>query len=152
MSARRTAGLHDDRPSGSAEDPLGRKLYDEWSEYWPPKADDPEFGAFRNETPTHVVSDSLTTADWANPTLVRGSEAVERLRQLATATDGDVVKSGSATTVRWLLAAGAPAPRRAPAAHAPDRSRARPTTLRGHADVPAAARRLPVPEKRGCCT
>jgi dihydrofolate reductase len=85
---------------------MGRKLYSEWSEYWPPHADDQEFGTFINELPKYVVSDTLTEAAWKNTTLIAGHEAADRLRQLKDETDGDITMSGSATTVRWLLAEG----------------------------------------------
>ncbi|HET6625196.1 MAG TPA: dihydrofolate reductase family protein [Nocardioidaceae bacterium] len=85
---------------------MGRKLYSEWSEYWPPNVDDQQFGTFINEIPKYVVSDSLADAAWNNTTLVRGNEAVERLRQVKAETDGEIGMSGCATTVRWLLANG----------------------------------------------
>ena len=83
---------------------MGRRLYDEWSAYWPPNADDQEFGTFINDIPKYVVSDSLTAADWKNSTLIRGDEAAERLQRVKAETDGEVGMSGCATTVRWLLA------------------------------------------------
>jgi dihydrofolate reductase len=85
---------------------MGRKLYSEWSEYWPPHAGDDGFGDFINEIPKYVVSDSLQDAAWKNTTVVRGNEAAERLRKLKADTDGDITMSGCATTVRWLLADG----------------------------------------------
>jgi dihydrofolate reductase len=85
---------------------MGRKLYDEWSEYWPPHADDQQFGAFINAIPKYVVSDTLTEPTWQNTTPIPGSEATERLRRLKAETDGDIGMSGCATTVRWLLAEG----------------------------------------------
>jgi dihydrofolate reductase len=84
---------------------MGRKLYSEWSEYWPEHADD-DFGQTINNMPKYVVSDSLEDATWTNSTLVRGNEAADRLRQLRTELDGDLTLSGCATTVRWLLPKG----------------------------------------------
>lgn len=84
---------------------MGRQLYSEWSEYWPEHGDD-DFGRIINNLPKYVVSDSLTGATWQNSTVIPGSEAVERLRQLKEELDGDLTMSGSATTVRWLLASG----------------------------------------------
>src|SRR5687767_6336936 len=69
---------------------MGRRLYDEWSEYWPPNADDQGFGTFINDVPKYVLSDSRTAVDWKNSTLIRGNEATERLRQVKTETEGDV--------------------------------------------------------------
>jgi dihydrofolate reductase len=85
---------------------MGRRLYDEWSEYWPPHAEDHEFGTFINDIPKYVVSSSLSEAGWNNTTVLPGHEAAERLRGLKDETDGDLTMSGSATTARWLLAEG----------------------------------------------
>ena len=85
---------------------MGRKLYDEWSEYWPPNNGDQEFGSFINSIPKYVVWNSLTEPTWNNTTVLPGDHAAERLRRLKDETDGDITMSGSATTVRWLLAEG----------------------------------------------
>ena len=83
---------------------MGRVLYSEWSEYWPEHADDEFFGRFINDVPKHVVSRSLDGADWNNTTVVRPE--ADAIRALKDQTDGDISMSGSATTVRWLLANG----------------------------------------------
>jgi dihydrofolate reductase len=67
---------------------------------------DQEFGSFINSIPKYVVSNSLTEPVWNNTTVLPGDKAAERLRQLKDETDGDITMSGSATTVRWLLAEG----------------------------------------------
>jgi len=85
---------------------MGRRLYDEWSAYWPPHAGDQQFGTFINDIPKYVVSNSLAEAEWNNTTVLPGGEAAERLRRLKDETDGDITMSGSATTARWLLAEG----------------------------------------------
>jgi dihydrofolate reductase len=84
---------------------MGRRLYDDWSVYWPEHADD-DVGKVINGLPKYVVSDSLSEATWQNTTLVPGNGAAERLRQVKAETDGDITVSGSATTVRWLLREG----------------------------------------------
>jgi dihydrofolate reductase len=84
---------------------MGRVLYDEWAEFWPKQPEDDDFAKFFNSIPKYVVSNSLTTADWNNTTIISGDVAA-RLRELREATDGDLVLSGSATLVRWLLAEG----------------------------------------------
>ncbi|HEY7269313.1 MAG TPA: dihydrofolate reductase, partial [Dehalococcoidia bacterium] len=45
---------------------MGRKLYEEWSAYWPGKtaADDP-FADIINNRPKLVLSNTLRTANWA---------------------------------------------------------------------------------------
>ena len=68
---------------------MGRKLYDEWSEYWPPNDGDEEFGSFINSIPKYVVSNSLTEPTWNNTTVLPGDQAAEgcagsRTRRTAT--------------------------------------------------------------------
>src|SRR5215208_927000 len=54
---------------------LGRVTYEEFAGYWPDHADDPDIGAFMNDTPKLVVSNTLTSLDWKNSTLVAGDVA-----------------------------------------------------------------------------
>jgi dihydrofolate reductase len=82
---------------------MGRKVYDEWSDYWPESTDEP-FATIFNETPKYVISSSLENPSWNNTTVVPGD--VEAVRKLKESVDGDIGMSGSATTVRWLLANG----------------------------------------------
>ena len=84
---------------------MGRKLYDEWSAYWTSTEQDQEVAAMLNQARKFVVSSTLTSADWSNTTVVSGDVAA-RLRELKGEIDGDIQMSGSATTVRWLLANG----------------------------------------------
>lgn len=84
---------------------MGRVLHDEWATYWPGKtAADDEFAAFINTIPKYVVSGSLTTSPWEGTTVLPGE--ADRIRELKQQVDGDITMSGSATTVRWLLAQG----------------------------------------------
>lgn len=85
---------------------MGRVLYDEWSQFWPAQPADDEFASFFNSVPKYVVSDSLSDPSWNNTTVFAGAEAAGKLRELREATDGDIVLSGSATLVRWLLSEG----------------------------------------------
>ena len=84
---------------------MGRKLYGEWSEYWPSQGADVPFSSFINEIPKYVLSNSLTDATWNNTTILSGDVA-GRLREIKASTTGDITMSGSATTTRWLLAKG----------------------------------------------
>ena len=93
---------------------MGRRLYDEWSQYWtaqartePPQAEGTadDFGRFINAIPKYVVSNTLTEASWSNTTVISGDVAGQ-LRAVKDTTEGDVTMSGSATLVRWLLANG----------------------------------------------
>ena len=85
---------------------MGRKLYDEWSQYWPGQTED--FGAFINSVPKYVLSNTLTEATWQNTTILSGDDETiaGRLREIKGQHDGDISMSGSATTVRWLIANG----------------------------------------------
>ncbi|MEW9527461.1 dihydrofolate reductase family protein [Microbispora sp. NPDC049125] len=84
---------------------MGRKLYEEWSAYWSTTDMDQDFAKFINDTRKYVVSTTLEKADWNNTTVVSGDVAAA-LREIKEQTDGDIQMSGSATTVRWLLANG----------------------------------------------
>ncbi|MEV0388782.1 dihydrofolate reductase family protein [Nonomuraea sp. NPDC050643] len=84
---------------------MGRRLYDEWSSYWTTTGKDQEPAEAFNNARKWVVSSSLERADWVNTTLINGDVAAG-LRELKEQTDGDIQMSGSATTVRWLLANG----------------------------------------------
>ncbi|MFF5211153.1 dihydrofolate reductase family protein [Streptosporangium sp. NPDC000396] len=84
---------------------MGRKLYEEWSAYWPTADVDQDFSKFINNARKYVVSNTLKKADWNNTTVV-SDDVAAKLRELKEQTDGDIQMSGSATTVRWLLANG----------------------------------------------
>ncbi len=81
----------------------GRKLYDEWSTYWPDSTDEP-IATYFNDVPKYVISSSLENPAWNNTTVLPGdADAVRRLKE---SIDGENAMSGTATTVRWLLAQG----------------------------------------------
>jgi dihydrofolate reductase len=84
---------------------MGRKLYDEWSAYWTTTDADQDIARSFNEIRKYVVSNTLEKADWTNTTVISGDVAAG-VRELKERTDGDIQMSGSATTVRWLLADG----------------------------------------------
>jgi dihydrofolate reductase len=79
---------------------LGRKTYQGFAEYWPTvdPAEEPA-AAIMNEKPKIVVSDTMTSADWQNSTIVKGSE----LRSLKESDGPDLGITGSITLVRSLL-------------------------------------------------
>lgn len=82
---------------------IGRKLWQEWSEYWP-DADD-EFGAFINPVRKHVISSTLTGELGWNSTLIDG-DPVSYVRSLTEAEGGDISVAGGIDTVRSLFLAG----------------------------------------------
>jgi len=83
---------------------MGRVLYEEWAAFWPEHADEP-FGDVLNSTKKYVVSNSLQAAEWENSEIISGDVA-QKLTDLKAQDGGDIVMSGSATTVRWLLREG----------------------------------------------
>ena len=58
-----------------------------------------------NNTPKYVVSSTLTSADWANSTLISGDVAA-RVSELKQQPGGTIGMSGSFALVTWLLQHG----------------------------------------------
>ena len=83
---------------------LGRRLYDEWSEYWTTNTDEGGFGAWINNLPKYVVTHRPVEGDVWNNTTVISDDHVASVQAIKDATDKDISMSGCATTVRWLLA------------------------------------------------
>ncbi|MGI8518686.1 MAG: dihydrofolate reductase family protein [Acidimicrobiia bacterium] len=82
---------------------MGRKLYDEWAAFWPDSTDEP-IASHLNSIQKYVISGTLTDPAWNNTTVLPGN--FDAVRQLKESVEGDIGMSGSATTVRWLLANG----------------------------------------------
>ncbi len=85
---------------------LGRRLYDEWSEFWPQQGSEMPFADHINRIPKYVVTHRPIEGELWQGTTVLGADPVDELRALKDGTDGDIALSGCATTVRWLLAQG----------------------------------------------
>lgn len=85
---------------------MGRVGYQEWAEYWPRQGPEVPFSEFINGIKKYVVSSTLKQAAWANSTLVTGDDIPGQLQRIKDSTEGSIAMSGSATTVRWLLAEG----------------------------------------------
>ena len=83
---------------------LGRRLYDEWSEYWTANTDEEGFGGWINNLPKHVVTNRPVEGEVWNNTSVINDDHGAAVQAVKDATDGDIGMSGCATTVRWLLA------------------------------------------------
>ncbi|MFW0788846.1 dihydrofolate reductase family protein [Gordonia sp. CPCC 205333] len=84
---------------------IGRKLWDEWSQYWPGN-DDP-FANFINPVRKHVVSSTLSgELDW-NSVAIDGDpvDYVKALRD--NGSDGGISVTGGIETVRGLFLGGA---------------------------------------------
>ncbi|MBD8868450.1 dihydrofolate reductase family protein [Nocardioides donggukensis] len=82
---------------------IGRKLWQEWSDYWP-TADDP-FGSFINPVRKHVVTSTLGADPGWNSTVVDG-DPVAYVRRLQQTGEGDIAVVGGVETVRSLFVAG----------------------------------------------
>jgi dihydrofolate reductase len=82
---------------------MGRKGYEESAAYWPTSTDEPISSIFNGMT-KYVISSTITEPEWSNTTAVGGT--VEEVQAVKDAVDGPIFTSGSATTVRWLLANG----------------------------------------------
>lgn len=87
---------------------IGRKLWEEWREFWQSDAvgaDDP-FGSFINPIPKHVISSTLgDDLDW-NSTRISG-DPVDHVKKLKEGEGGDISVAGGVETVRSLFLGGA---------------------------------------------
>jgi dihydrofolate reductase len=84
---------------------MGGTNYREWSAYWPASTDQP-IADIMNSTTKYVVSNTLTSADWSNTTLITGDGVADQLRAIKALPGKDIAMSGSATLVNWLLEQG----------------------------------------------
>jgi dihydrofolate reductase len=82
---------------------IGRKLWQEWSEFWP-AADDP-FASFINPVRKHVVTSTLGGDLGWNSTVIEG-DPVHYVKELQQRGEGDIAVTGGVETVRSLLLAG----------------------------------------------
>ncbi len=84
---------------------LGRVTYQEFASYWPNSSDDADLANFMNNTPKLVVSNTLTTLEWQNSTLITGDVAAQ-LTALKALPGKNIGITGSGTLVRSLLRDG----------------------------------------------
>ncbi|MBD0022564.1 dihydrofolate reductase [Gordonia pseudamarae] len=82
---------------------IGRKLWDEWREYWP-CADDP-FGAWINPVRKHVLSRTLTGEVPWNSVAIDG-DPIDYVKALRAQGDGGISVAGGIDTVRLLFLGG----------------------------------------------
>lgn len=91
--------------SGVTDVVIGRRLWQEWSQFWQsPEADDP-FGQFINPVRKHVVSRTLSGDLGWNSTLV-GAEPATYVRELQQEGEGSIAVVGGIETTRALFLAG----------------------------------------------
>lgn len=83
---------------------LGRKMYQEWSQFWPDSHIEP-FASFINNNPKYVVSSTLRNLEWKHSTLLDGdlAGAIGKLKAQPGKTIG---VHGSISLVQSLLLAG----------------------------------------------
>lgn len=85
---------------------LGRRLYDDWSQYWPAQGPDVPFSSYINGAEKYVLTHRpVDEPMWTNTTVL-GDDAASQVRALKADGEGDIGMSGCATTVRWLLSEG----------------------------------------------
>lgn len=85
---------------------LGRKTYEEFAGFWPDvDPNEIDIAPYMNETPKLVVSNTLTSADWQNSTLISGN-VNEQLAAAKQQPGKNISIAGSGTLVRTLLRDG----------------------------------------------
>lgn len=78
---------------------LGRVTYESFAGAWPQR--DGPFADKMNAMPKFVVSTTMTSADWANSTVLKG-DVPTAVRDLKARTKGDILVAGSRTLVQTL--------------------------------------------------
>jgi dihydrofolate reductase len=92
----------DDETFGSEALLLGRITYEGFAKAWPTM--EGEVADKFNAMPKYVISNTLTSADWNNTTVLRG-DVIEEATALKQRVNGDIVVHGSAQLAQALLAA-----------------------------------------------
>jgi dihydrofolate reductase len=83
---------------------LGRRSYDEWSEFWPESEIEP-FATFINGVAKHVATSTPLARKWHNATAIEGG-LVEFVQTLKHSSGGDIGVHASISVAQALLAAG----------------------------------------------
>ena len=83
---------------------LGRRMYDEWSRYWP-TSDEQPFADFINGVKKYVVTSTPLATEWGDAEVVNGP-LDDFLGALKARPGGDIGVHGSITLAQSLLAAG----------------------------------------------
>lgn len=82
---------------------IGRKLWQEWSEYWP-QADDP-FGRWINPVRKHVISTTLPDdLPWNSSRIT--TDPMDFVQELRRQGEGDISVVGGIETIRTMFLAG----------------------------------------------
>jgi dihydrofolate reductase len=83
---------------------LGRKTYEEWSNFWPASQIEP-FSTFINNTPKFVVSSTLQEVNWNLSTLIR-HDLLQEVAKLKMQPGKTIGVHGSISLTQSLLLAG----------------------------------------------
>lgn len=83
---------------------LGRRMYDEWSRYWP-TSDEQPFADFINGVKKYIVTSTPLTSEWHNAQAV-GGPIEDLVRELKAGASGDIGVHGSIQLAQSLLTAG----------------------------------------------
>ena len=84
---------------------LGRRSYDEWSQFWPDSDIEP-FATFINDVPKYVATSTPLGRHWHNATAIEGG-LVEFVQNLKNSSGGDIGVHASISVAQALLAADA---------------------------------------------
>jgi dihydrofolate reductase len=84
---------------------LGRRSYDEWSEFWPGSEIEP-FATFINGVAKYVASSTALERHWHNATVIEGG-LVQFVEDLKNSAGGDIGVHASISVAQALLAADA---------------------------------------------
>jgi dihydrofolate reductase len=84
---------------------LGRRSYDEWSEFWPGSEIEP-FATFINEVAKFVASSTPLERQWQNATAIDGG-LVQFVQNLKSSSGGDIGVHASISVAQALLAGDA---------------------------------------------
>jgi dihydrofolate reductase len=84
---------------------LGRRSYDEWSEYWPGSEIEP-FATFINDVAKYVASSAPLGRRWRNATAIDGG-LVQFVQNLKNSPGGDIGVHASISVAQALLTADA---------------------------------------------
>jgi len=85
---------------------LGRRTYDEWSEYWPGDGSQIEpFASFINKVPKHIATSTPLAREWTNATAIDG-DLIPFVQDLKHSAGGDIGVHASISVAQALLAGG----------------------------------------------
>jgi dihydrofolate reductase len=82
---------------------MGRNTYQGMAEFFPTAGDDHPYTKIMNNGQKAVFSSTLTSADWANSTIVSGKDTAAEIEKLKQQGTGDIVAHGGVSFVQSLV-------------------------------------------------